>query len=116
MSGNILAVRREDKNPWEKRAPLIPTHVRELIHEQNVTILIQTSQTRVFQDQEYEQEGAAVLDDISGSKIILAIKEVPLDLIVEERVYLFFSHHQRPGIQPPYAKKTKRIRMYTDRL
>lgn len=92
MSDNIIAVRREDKNPWEKRAPLIPAHVRELIHEHNATILVQASKTRVFQDQEYEQEGASVLDDIAEAKIILAIKEVPLDLIVKERVYLFFSH------------------------
>jgi len=87
-----IGIRKEDKNPWERRSPLIPTHVRELIREHPLEIFVQASPTRVFTDEEFRREGAAIAEDMSDCTIILAIKEIPEALFQKNKVYLFFSH------------------------
>ncbi len=105
MNPLCIGMRREDKNPWERRAPLIPTHVRELIRQHDLSIVVQPSDIRIFSDQEYAREGAGVSDDLSGCKVILAIKEIPVGLIEPHKVYIFFSHtikgqlHNRPMLK-----------------
>ncbi len=88
----LIGIRREDKNPWEKRVPLIPSHVREIMHNHPLEIWLQPSSIRIFPDREYLSEGARIEKDLSACSIILAIKEIPLHFFKEERVYMFFSH------------------------
>ena len=87
-----LGIRREDKNPWERRVPLIPVHARELIRQLPLEIRIQPSPIRVFSDEDYRREGVIVSEDLSSSSIVLAVKEIPEDFFRDERVYAFFSH------------------------
>jgi alpha-aminoadipic semialdehyde synthase len=87
-----IGIRREDKNKWEKRTPLIPIHVRQLIDQHNMEIWIQPSSIRIFTDEEYRREGALIKEDLSPCQIIFSIKEIPLDFIKPENVYIFFSH------------------------
>ncbi len=87
-----IGIRREDKNPWERRVPLIPTHVRELIHQHSLEIWLQPSTIRIFSDEDYVKEGAKIAEDLSQCSFILAVKEIPLDFFEKEKVYLFFSH------------------------
>lgn len=89
---NRIGIRREDKNPWERRAPLIPAHVRELIQMHSVEIWLQPSSIRVFSDEDYESEGAKIEEDLFACPVIFAIKEIPLDFFEKGKVYLFFSH------------------------
>jgi len=87
-----IGLRREDKNPWERRAPLIPTHVRELIRKEGIEVFVQSSPNRVFPDADYEREGASVVNTLESCPIIFAVKEIPPDVIEKEKVYIFFSH------------------------
>ena len=89
---NIIGIRREDKNIWERRVPLIPSHARELIQDHGVRLIIQPSRTRIFADEDYRREGVSVKEDLSPCKVILAVKEIPVELISPDRVYMFFSH------------------------
>ena len=88
----LIGIRREDKNPWERRVPLIPAHVREIIQNHPLEIWLQPSSIRIFQDKEYLREGARVEEDLAPCSIIFAIKEIPVHFFKEERVYVFFSH------------------------
>lgn len=87
-----LGIRREDKNPWERRVPLIPVHARELIRELSLDIRIQPSPIRVFADEDYRREGVTVSEDLSSCPFVLAVKEIPPSFFRDETVYLFFSH------------------------
>lgn len=89
---NCVGIRREDKNLWEKRAPLIPSHVQELVREKGIEFRIQPSTRRVFSDSDYAQAGAIITEDLSSCRLILAIKEIPAPLIERDKVYMFFSH------------------------
>lgn len=45
----VMAIRREDVNPWERRAPLAPRHVKELTHA-GVKVLVQPSNRRAIHE------------------------------------------------------------------
>ncbi len=87
-----LGIRREDKNPWERRVPLIPVHARELLRQFPLEIKIQPSPIRVFADEDFRREGVIVSEDLSSCSIVLAVKEIPEDFFQDERAYAFFSH------------------------
>ncbi len=88
----ILGIRAEDKNKWEKRSPLIPVDATELMKNQKVEIVIQSSSQRIFNDSEYSSAGLEVLSDIDKADIILGVKEIPVKHIRKNKVYVFFSH------------------------
>ena len=48
-----LGIRREDKNKWERRVPIIPKHITELKNKHDIEIIIQPSKIRIFTDEEY---------------------------------------------------------------
>ena len=87
-----IAVRREDKNKWERRVPIIPNHVKELKQKFGIEVLIQPSDIRAFTNGEYQQAGANVKEDITDSLITFAVKEMPDSLFQPDKTYIFFSH------------------------
>ena len=87
-----LGLRREDKNKWERRVPLIPSHVQELLEEHSVSITLQPSPNRIFADNDYIQAGATINEDLFSCQIILAVKEIPISLLLPNKIYAFFSH------------------------
>lgn len=89
---NTLAIRREDKNQWERRVPLTPTHVAALAQQHNLKIVVQPSPIRAFADDAYTQAGALIREDISAADIVLAVKEIPSGLFQPGKTYVFFSH------------------------
>ena len=91
-SKKVIAIRREDQSIWERRAPLSPTHVRKLVHKENYKVLVQPSNRRAFQMPEYIQAGAFVQEDLSEASLILGVKQVPIDLLMPNKTYVFFSH------------------------
>ncbi len=87
-----IGIRREDKNPWEARAPLTPEHVAQLIHEYGWEFWVQPSDIRIFEDEEYAQAGAKIEEDLSPCPVVLAIKEIPEEFFHPGSTYVFFSH------------------------
>ncbi|HUO14912.1 MAG TPA: saccharopine dehydrogenase C-terminal domain-containing protein [Verrucomicrobiae bacterium] len=91
MSATI-GIRREDKNAWERRVPLIPRDASDLQCKQNVRVLVQPSTSRVYGDQEYRSAGVEVCEDLGPATVILAVKEIPEHLLLPEKTYVFFAH------------------------
>lgn len=106
---NKIGIRREDKNPWERRSPLIPSHVRELIHEHQIDIDIQSSSNRIFSDEDFTRHGARIVDSLQECPVIFAVKEIPLHLFAQHKVYIFFSHtiKRQPANMPMLKKMAK---------
>ncbi len=101
-----FGIRREDINKWEKRVPLIPSHARELADKYPVEFRIQPSEIRIFNDADYRLAGIPVEETLSPCPIILALKEIPMDLIEKGKTYLFFSHTAKGQAQNmPMLKK-----------
>lgn len=89
---NVIGIRREDKNVWERRVPLTPEQVRCLISEHKLKFVVQSSEIRVFKDEEFRDAGAEVQEDISDCPIVLGIKEMPIDFFKPGGTYAFFAH------------------------
>lgn len=89
---HVLGIRREDKNKWERRVPIIPEHAKKLREKFNIKTIVQTSKIRIYSDEEYEKAGAIVKEDISECSTVVAVKEIPKDFFLPEKTYVFFSH------------------------
>ncbi|MCX6556845.1 MAG: hypothetical protein NTW95_05350 [Candidatus Aminicenantes bacterium] len=88
----IIGIRREDKNEWEKRVPLVPADVRWLRETHGIHTIIQPSLIRIFSDEEYRQAGAEVSEDLGRAEVVYAVKEIPVELFQKKKTYVFFSH------------------------
>lgn len=88
----VIAIRREDKGVWERRAPLAPKDVRELVNNQGYKVIVQPSNRRAFQIPEYIEAGATVNEDLSEASLILGVKEVPIDMLIPNKSFAFYSH------------------------
>jgi alpha-aminoadipic semialdehyde synthase len=88
----IIGIRRENKNEWEKRTPLIPEDIKSLIEKYGLRALVQPSNIRAFKDEEYKAAGAEIDEDLNHAQLIFGVKEVPKELILANKTYVFFSH------------------------
>jgi alpha-aminoadipic semialdehyde synthase len=86
-----IGIRHEDKYKMERRAPLVPEHVKVLV-EKGIEVHVERSAKRVFKDEEYEKAGAVLVDRLQEPDLILGVKEMPLDYFEYRKTYIFFSH------------------------
>ena len=87
-----LGIRIEDTSPWERRTPLVPNDVKQLIQDLGIEVLVQKADHRVFTHEEYRQAGTIITDDLKNADGIFSIKEVPEHLIYPDKLYVNFAH------------------------
>jgi alanine dehydrogenase len=87
-----FGLRREDKNAWERRAPLTPDHVAELVADHGLDAHVQPSQRRAFPDKDYAAAGGRLTQDLTGCNVVLGVKEIPRDELQPGSAYVCFSH------------------------
>ncbi|KAL5014858.1 hypothetical protein ScPMuIL_009128 [Solemya velum] len=87
----VMAIRRETINVWERRAPLAPHHVSKLV-KNGVKVIVQPSNKRAYNMQEYSNRGAVIQEDMSEASLVIGVKQVPIDLLMPDKTYAFFSH------------------------
>lgn len=97
-----IGVIREGKTPPDKRVPLPPAHC-QLVREQypELELVVQPSAIRAFKDEEYEEAGVPLQENLEDCDILLGVKEVPVQDLIEGKTYLFFSHTYK---KQPYNK------------
>ncbi|XP_045113722.1 alpha-aminoadipic semialdehyde synthase, mitochondrial-like isoform X2 [Portunus trituberculatus] len=91
VRGKTLAIRREDQSVWERRAPLGPSQVRQLVRD-GVRVTVQPSNRRAYPMQAYQSVGARIQEDITQADVIIGVKQVPIDQLTANKTYCFFSH------------------------
>lgn len=110
-----IGVIREGKTPPDQRVPLTPEHCAEVLARfPYVELVVQRSEVRRIHDAEYEAAGIELADDLSDCDVLFGVKEVPIDQLIPEKTYFFFSHTFK--LQPYNAKLLracidKRIRL-----
>ncbi len=88
----IIGIRREDKNRWERRVPLIPDHIKLFKEQYNITTYIQPSAIRAYSDKEFLDSEAIIQEDLSNCPVVFAVKEIPIPFFEPKKTYVFFSH------------------------
>jgi alpha-aminoadipic semialdehyde synthase len=89
---NTIGIVRETKNKWERRVPLIPDDLKNLISENSIKFIIQPSDNRIFTNEAYQDTGAIIDDDLSECRLIVGIKEIRSEDLLKDKTYLYFSH------------------------
>jgi saccharopine dehydrogenase (NAD+, L-lysine-forming) len=87
-----IGIIREGKVPPDSRVPLTPHQCSGLIHQHGVDLVVEASPNRCYTDIEYKAEKVPVVQDISDRDVLLGVKEVPVDQLIPNKTYLFFSH------------------------
>jgi len=84
---------KERKNPPDRRVVFTPEELVRLQQQHpEVTVQVESSDIRVFSDADYESLGIAVANDISDCDVFFGVKEIPVDALLPNKKYFFFSH------------------------
>jgi len=111
-----IGLLREGKIPPDKRVAFTPLQAEEIEQRfPNVKVVCEPSEIRCFKDEEYKALDIEVTNTVENCDILMGIKEVPVDLLIPEKTYLFFSHtlkkqpYNRKLLQAALEKKIKLI-------
>jgi saccharopine dehydrogenase (NAD+, L-lysine-forming) len=88
-----LGIIKERKNPPDRRVVLTPSACKKLLKKhKDLTINVESSDDRFFTDEDYKNEGIELVNDVSDCDVLLGVKEVPIDNLIPNKKYFFFSH------------------------
>ena len=84
---------KERKSTPDRRVVFSPDELASLkqLH-QDVYVKVESSDIRVFTDEQYRNMGIEVANDISDCDVFLGVKEVPVENLIPNKSYFFFSH------------------------
>jgi len=89
----VIGILRETKNPPDRRVAITPEVALKIKNNYpQINIIVQPSEIRAFSDNEYEQKGIKLSNDLSSCDILIGIKEVAKETFIPEKTYMFFSH------------------------
>ncbi|MDY6898976.1 MAG: NAD(P)-dependent oxidoreductase [Cyanobacteriota bacterium] len=88
-----VGIIREGKIKSDTRVPLTPKQCRYLLDNyRDLQIFVQPSQERCFSNEEYQNQGIPIRENMEECELLLGVKEVPIPMLIPEKTYLFFSH------------------------
>jgi len=88
-----FAIIKERKNPPDRRVVFSPQALNTLQDNYpEVDVVVEASDIRVFPDTAYKKLGFKVSEDISDANILFGVKEVPVEALIPNKKYFFFSH------------------------
>ncbi|MDF1517153.1 MAG: NAD(P)-dependent oxidoreductase [Lutibacter sp.] len=88
-----IGILKERKNPPDRRVVLSPKKCAELLNiYPQLKIKVESSDSRFFSDEDYRKEGISVFEEVSDCDVLLGVKEVPIDNLIANKKYFFFSH------------------------
>jgi alanine dehydrogenase len=88
-----IGIIKERKTPPDRRVVFTPNQLEELEKQYNdLDFIVEPSDVRIFTDEDYRNHGIEVSSDLSSCEVLLGVKEVPIDALLPDKSYFFFSH------------------------
>lgn len=98
-----FAIIKERKNPPDRRVVFSPSKLKEAKAQfPEAFFKVESSDIRVFPDEAYKEAGFEVANDVSDCDVMIGVKEVPIDALISNKKYFFFSHTIK---KQPYNRK-----------
>lgn len=111
-----FAIIKERKNPPDRRVVFPPSLCEAVVAQYpKVEFLVEKSDVRFFNDDAYSGKGFNVTDSVEDCEVMLGVKEVPVNALIPNKKYFFFSHTIKKA---PYNRKllqavlSKNIELY----
>jgi alanine dehydrogenase len=84
---------KERKATPDRRVVFSPDELARLkqLH-QGTSVKVESSDIRAFTNEEYKNMGIEVTNDISDCDVFFGVKEVPVENLIPNKSYFFFSH------------------------
>ena len=94
---------KERKNPPDRRVVFSPDALVQLKHlYPQAELVVESSDIRIFTDNEYVAAGIELSKNVADCDILFGVKEVPVDSLIPNKSYFFFSHTIK---KQPYNQK-----------
>lgn len=94
---------KERKSPPDRRVVFTPEELVRLQAQFPMAELkVESSDIRVFSDEEYTNLGISVTSDLTDCEVLFGVKEIPVDALIPNKKYFFFSHTIK---KQPYNRK-----------
>ncbi|WP_353778030.1 NAD(P)-dependent oxidoreductase [Winogradskyella sp. 3972H.M.0a.05] len=98
-----FAIIKERKNPPDRRVVFSPEKLAEARDQfPEAEFVVESSDIRVFPDEAYKAQGFTVTDDVSDCDVLIGVKEVPIENLIPNKKYFYFSHTIK---KQPYNRK-----------
>jgi alanine dehydrogenase len=88
-----FGILKERKSPPDRRVVFSPNalvQLKQLYPE--AIVKVESSDIRIFTDDQYRSVGIEVVEDISDCDVLFGVKEVPIEYLIPNKSYFFFSH------------------------
>lgn len=94
---------KERKNPPDRRVVFAPDELAKLKQQYHEALVeVESSDIRIFSDIQYKSMGITITDDLSDCDVLFGVKEVPVENLIPNKSYFFFSHTIK---KQPYNRK-----------
>ncbi|MDP5082458.1 MAG: NAD(P)-dependent oxidoreductase, partial [Winogradskyella sp.] len=98
-----FAIIKERKNPPDRRVVFSPEKLAEARAQFPVAeFIVESSDIRIFKDEAYAKLGFEVTDDVTDADVMIGVKEVPIENLIPNKKYFYFSHTIK---KQPYNRK-----------
>ncbi|NBC57288.1 MAG: alanine dehydrogenase, partial [Bacteroidetes bacterium] len=88
-----IGIIKERKSPPDRRVVFSPHQLKNLENTYKpLQFVVEPSDIRIFSDESYRNHGILVKEDLSDCDVLLGVKEVPIDALIPNKSYFFFSH------------------------
>ncbi len=84
---------KERKNPPDRRVVFTPDELVRLKKEHiDANVVVESSDIRIFSDAQYHDLGIEIATNMSSCDVLFGVKEVPIEDLIPNKKYFFFSH------------------------
>ena len=98
-----FAIITERKTPPDRRVVFSPSKLIQVKNKfSKAEFKVESSNIRIFSDEQYIDAGFEVTNDVSDCDVLIGVKEVPIDDLLPNKKYFFFSHTIK---KQPYNRK-----------
>jgi alanine dehydrogenase len=97
-----IGIIKETKNPPDSRVPITPKQCKTIAEQYpQIEMVVQPSGSRCFTNEEYMTEGITLTNNLDDCDILMGVKEVKPETLIDNKTYFFFSHTIK---EQPYNK------------
>lgn len=98
-----FGILKERKSPPDRRVVFSPQKLKQLVEKYpSASVEVESSDIRIFSDSDYKNAGIKISNNIATCDVLLGVKEVPVEHLIPNKKYFFFSHTIK---KQPYNRK-----------